>query len=181
MVGHAKNESIELVFGNLLIGIGGLLLGFAITDTELNFLIIWAMPIFAAGIIFDVRVLRKFSFDVKKVQEHIQSLIKEIGKNVEEIQNTKYVVDKTHDKITQTDKEITETQKHLNFTINNLEKAKKELEKLEGDIYPRNTRRDPNILIRRFENIENYTMFDIDREPILILSTHLKTDHFVNN
>lgn len=173
MVGRAKNESFELIFGNLLIGIGGLLSGLAVTDVVLNFLFIWAIPIFGAGIILDVRVLRKFSFDINKVRENIENLVKDIDQNVEEIQNTKYVIDKTHEKISQTDKEITETQQHLNFTMNNLETAKKELEKLEGDIYPRNTVTNPNLLIRRFENIENFTMFDIDKEPILFLYKQL--------
>lgn len=173
MVGHAKNETYELVFGNLLIGIGGYLIGVTFNDSTLNYLMVSAIPIFMAGIILDVRVLRKFSLDINNVLKKIENLIKDIDKNVTDIQNTKFIMDRTQENISKTNKEIIRTQRHLNSTMNNLETAKKELEKIEDDLYPRNTRTDPSLFIRRFESIENYTLFDIDKEPVLFLYKQL--------
>jgi len=163
MVGHAKNETYELVFGNLLIGIGGFLSGLAFNNAELNYLTVSAIPIFIAGIILDVRVLRKFAFDVGNVQKSVVNLMNAINQNITDINKTK--------------NEMEKTKQYLDSTMNELETAKDELEEVRTDIYPRTTLSDPNLLIRRFENIEDYTMFDIDKEPIFHLYQILNVEN----
>lgn len=155
VVGRAKNEAYELVFGNLLIGIGGLLSGMGFLDVELNYLIIWAIPIFTAGIILDVRVLRKFSFELNNVKKSILNQMNAINRNIMEIHETK--------------EEIESTKDYLDSTMDDLTRTKEELEQLQSEIIPRNTVTNPDLMIRRFESIENYTMFDIDKQPILAL------------
>lgn len=163
MVGRAKNETYELIFGNLLIGIGGFLSGLAFNNNELNYLTVSAIPIFIVGIILDVRVLRKFSFDVNNVKQSVINLMNAINRNILDINKTK--------------KEMEETKHYLNSTMNELKKAKEELDHVQSDIYPRNTVTDPNLLIRRFESIEEYTMFDIEKQPLFRLYQKLNVEN----
>ncbi len=176
MVGRAKNETYELVFGNILFVIGGILFGLGFANVEFNYFITWSIPIFAAGFILDVRVLRKFSFDIGNMKKSITNMTNAINQNItdidkskNEIEDTKNEIEDTKHEIFDSQKEINETKDHLNSTVENLENAKEVLEKIQGDVYPRNTVTDPNLLIRRFERVENYTMFDIEKQPILQL------------
>ena len=127
MVGHAKNETYELVFGNLLIGIGGFLMGITFNDSTLNYLMVSAIPIFMAGIILDVRVLRKFSFELSTVKQSILKQMNVINQNIDDIENTKNSVERTHSKIIETNNEIDRTQLYLDSTMSDLKKAKSEL------------------------------------------------------
>ena len=88
-MGRAKNETYELIFGNLLIGVGGFLSGLAFNNNELDYLTVSAIPIFIAGIILDVRVLRKFSFDINNVKQSIINLMNTINRNISDINKTK--------------------------------------------------------------------------------------------
>lgn len=162
-VGHAKNVSFELIVGNLLIGIGGFLIGLVFLDSSLFLVIIPAFITFSFGIIFDVRVLMKFAFDLKEVWEGIDSAREGLIHTISEVDEHK--------------KELTTVKAEIRKTISELQTSKKELEQLESDIYPRNTVTNPNLLIRRFESIENYTMFNIDKQPILQLYQKLVSDN----
>lgn len=177
MVGRAKNETYELVFGNLLIGIGGFLSGLGFSDSSLNYLIVSSIPIFVAGIILDVRVLRKFSFDIGNMKQSIENMTTAINQNITDIDNTKNEIDDTKDEIFESQNEINKTKDHLDSTMKKLENAKEVLEKIQGDVYPRNTVTDPNLLIRRFERVENFTMFDIEKQPILQLYQKLASEN----
>lgn len=173
VVGHAKNETYELVFGNFLIGIGGYLMGVAFNDNALNYLVVSAIPIFIAGIILDVRVLRKFSFEMSNVKQSILNQMNAINRNIDDIEKTKNSVENTHSKIIKTNNEIDRTQLYLDSTMSDLKKAKNELEKLEMEFFPDNRMTNPDLFNRRFESVENYTMFDMDKQPILYLYKQL--------
>jgi len=163
MVGQAKNEAVELIFGNLLIGIGGALLGIAYNDVSFIYLVVSAIPIFAAGIILDVRVLRKFSFDLGNVKTSVTNLMNTINRNIADIEKSK--------------NEIDNTRNYLDDTMDRMKIVKAEIEALESDIVLRNTVTNPNLLIRRFESVENFTMFDIDKQPILLVYQKLISEN----
>ena len=89
MVGYAKNEAFELIFGNLLIGLGGFLAGLAFIDADTQYFVIISIPIFIAGIIFDVRVLRKFSYDLTLLKGSLQKMLHVIDENMKDIEKSK--------------------------------------------------------------------------------------------
>jgi len=70
---HARNEPVELILGNILIGTGGFLMGLVALDSTLLPLIAPAFIVFALGIFFDVRVLSKFSFELKRLREELEN------------------------------------------------------------------------------------------------------------
>ncbi len=169
MVGHAKNETYELIFGNFLIAIGSFLAGIAIQNVELNYLITMGAPIIVGGIILDVRVLRKFSFDLNNVRQSIQNMTNTINQNILDINRTK-------EEIEDTKNEMDSTKSYLDSTMRDLRVTKEELEKLAMEIIPDNRITNPDLFNRRFEKIENYTMFDIEKQPIIIIYQKLTSN-----
>jgi len=88
-VGHAKNEPFELILGNILIGIGGFLLGIALSFDSLLLMMIPAFPIFGIGIVFDVRVLTKFSHELSSVRKEIDQARKDLENAKRRIEEVK--------------------------------------------------------------------------------------------
>lgn len=89
IVGHARNEPFELILGNVLIGIGGFLLGIALSFDSLLLMMIPAFPIFGIGIIFDVRVLTKFSHELSSIRKEIDQARKELEDSKNRIEEVK--------------------------------------------------------------------------------------------
>jgi len=86
---RAKNEPVELIIGNLMIAIGGFLIGYKPEQVESSFLS-YLSPIFIAlGIFFDVRVLKKFSHELRITKNEVDSARSELRSIVGESQNIK--------------------------------------------------------------------------------------------
>lgn len=88
-VGHAKNEAFELIFGNVLIGLGGFLIGLAYSNLDMFNLIYPAISIFGCGIIFDVRVLTKFTHDLSSIKNEIDHAREELENAKNRIEEVK--------------------------------------------------------------------------------------------
>lgn len=70
-IGQAKNEPFELIFGNVLIGAGGFLVGWLVPNPETLWFGLIGLVFFGVGVICDVRVLRRFSHDLKDTRNEI--------------------------------------------------------------------------------------------------------------
>ena len=89
IVGFATNESRELILGNVLIGIGGFLLGLLVVSESL-FLILASFPFFGSGIVLDVRVLKKFSYDLSIVKGAIKKAQRDLAETKNKMQGNQY-------------------------------------------------------------------------------------------
>lgn len=116
-IGYAKNEAFELIFGNILIGLGGFFVGLAYSNQDLFALIYPAIVIFGFGILFDVRVLRRFSYELEIVKI--------------EIRNAKADLDGTRKDLEHTKDELKIEERNIREIISKLGQTKKELEQTE--------------------------------------------------
>jgi len=149
----AKYETFEFITADSFLVSGGFLVGTNYIDSSISTPI--GSILVAVGLFLGLRVLWKFSFDLKNVKQSILNQMNAINRNITDIHETKEKIESTKD--------------YLDSTMDELTRTKEELEQLQSEIIPRNTVTNPNLMIRRFENIENYTMFDIDKQPILAL------------
>ena len=79
-IAYAKNETLELILGNVLIGLGGVLIGMVSIDPNLINLMVPSFISFGLGIFFDVRVLLKFSNEIKSTKATIKDMHDKIFK-----------------------------------------------------------------------------------------------------
>lgn len=77
---YAKNETFELILGNILIGLGGVLVGMVSIEPNLINLMIPSFISFGLGIFFDVRVLLKFSNELSSTKAIIKDMHDKIFK-----------------------------------------------------------------------------------------------------
>jgi len=77
-IGRASNEAFELIVGNILIAFGGVILGFLYPLPEYQVWSYASAAFFGAGIIFDVRVLSKFAYELRGVKDDINTARREI-------------------------------------------------------------------------------------------------------
>jgi len=73
-IAYAKNETFELILGNVLIGLGGVLIGMVSIDPSLINLMVPSFISFGLGIFFDVRVLLKFSKELSSTKAIIKDM-----------------------------------------------------------------------------------------------------------
>jgi methyl-accepting chemotaxis protein len=112
-LGHAKNEAFELIFGNILIAVGGIILGFLYNDPITRIWSLTSIILFGFGIIFDVRVLSRFSYELGIVKNEIKSAKQQTSEMLEKMEEQGNALSHATEKVNEASREIEEQQKKL--------------------------------------------------------------------
>ncbi|MGH9878279.1 MAG: hypothetical protein ACREBU_16600 [Nitrososphaera sp.] len=117
LVGRAENEAIELILGNILIALGGIMLGFLYPIPEYQSYSYFSTVFFGAGIIFDVRVLSKFAYELGAIKNEIVASRRDIEGVTAELRHQERVSN--------------EASRKLGDTIVQIQRQKDELKEIE--------------------------------------------------
>lgn len=135
-LGRAHNEALELIVGDLLIALGGVLLGLVFADiTTFNWLIPICIFFFVFGVIFDIRALNKFKYDLGEIRNDVNTARDELRAIITESQQTRRELDSAKNEIHKVTTELQRTKSDLDRAKRELNDAEKKLEQTNEKVF----------------------------------------------
>jgi len=113
IIGYAKNDVLEIIIGVLLNIVGGVFIGSVYANP--GSILFWcgAIGFTCLGIIFEVRVVAKHSYELNQMKKELELARKENLDTIQKMKNQQTLVDTASDELKSTVETIKETKEQL--------------------------------------------------------------------